>query len=187
MPARQGAAGRERGVTDAMRETAMHRAGIRPVIGVLLATLGVPAAFAQETAAEDAVQSAAYSCESGRQIRALYNSAAKPDPTFPAAQLIIDGQVFAFYQIRSADGARYGTETGFEPDRGLQWWTKGEDATLYEMTLDHTAPEPRVIDRCTAVPDVMPGMEMEDDSDGDSVPAEDVPEAPQPGQPAQQQ
>lgn len=170
-----------------MRETAMHRAGIGPVFGVLVATLGIPAAFAQDAGAEDAVQSAAYSCETGRQIRALYNSAAKPDPAFPAAQLIIDGQVFTFHQIPAADGARYGTETGFEPDRGLQWWTKGEDATLYEMTLDHTAPEPRVIDRCTAVPDIMPGMEMEDDADGDSIPPEEVPDAPSPDAPAAQQ
>ncbi len=170
-----------------MRETSLHRAGIGPVLGLLAATLVPPAAFAQDAGSGDAVQSAAYSCETGRQIRALYNSAAKPDPAFPDAQLIIDGQVFAFYQIRSADGARYGTEQGFEPDKGLQWWTKGEDATLYEMTMDHTAPEPRVIDRCTAVPDVMPGMEMEDDSDGDSAPPEDVPDAPAPETPAKGQ
>ncbi|MGH2340427.1 MliC family protein [Segnochrobactraceae bacterium EtOH-i3] len=171
-----------------MRATVMCRAVLGSGIGVLMAVAGIPAARAQEAAAPDAVQSAAYSCESGRQIRALYNSAANPDPAFPAAQLIIDGQVYTFYQIRSADGARYGTEQGFEPDKGLQWWTKGEDATLYEMTMDTANPEPRIIDNCTAVPDSMPGMEMEDDSDGeDAAPLDDGPAAPAPETPAKQQ
>ncbi len=167
-----------------MRKTVMHRAGVGPALGLLAAVLGLTTARAADDAPVDAVLSATYSCESGRQIRALYNNAVKPDPSIPAAQLIIDGVVFAFHQIVSADGARYGTEQGFEPDKGLIWWTKGEDATLFETLLDDTSPGPKVIDQCTAVPDMPPGMEMEDDSDGDMT----GDEAPAPGMapPAQQ-
>ena len=88
-----------------------------------------------------------YSCDSGATVAAVYDS----DAAVPRAKLTIRDRSFDLHSVVAASGARYATEQGFEPDKGLQWWTKGDDATLSEMTLDHTAPEPRPIDTCRAL------------------------------------
>lgn len=89
-----------------------------------------------------------YSCDSGASVTAVYDNS---DPAVPRARLTIRDRSFDLYNVIAASGARYATEQGFEPDKGLQWWTKGNEATLSEMTLDHTAAEPRLIDTCRAV------------------------------------
>ena len=93
-----------------------------------------------------AAEPVAYGCDSGRQVLATYGVGADG-----GARLAFDGRSFDLHQVRSASGARYATEQGLSPDRGLQWWIKGETATLSEMLMDHTAPEPQVIDTCRAL------------------------------------
>ncbi len=87
-----------------------------------------------------------YLCTSGRQVVVVYVEGAQP-----GARLYIGERLFNLYQVRSGSGARYATEQGLKPDHGLQWWTKGHEATLSEMILDHTAPPPKVIDTCHSV------------------------------------
>lgn len=92
---------------------------------------------------------ATYECESGETIAARYDNT---NPDAPTARLEYKGQTFEMHNVRAASGARYATEQGLAPDKGLQWWTKGDGATLSEMLMDHTAPEPTEIETCTAKP-----------------------------------
>lgn len=92
---------------------------------------------------------ATYSCDSGETIRASYDNT---DAAAPKARLEYKGRSFDMYSVLAASGARYATEQGLETDRGLQWWTKGKEATLSEMIMDHTAPEPTVIETCRTEP-----------------------------------
>lgn len=92
---------------------------------------------------------ATYRCESGTTVTVRYDNT---DPTAPRARLDYKGRVFDMYSVVAASGARYATEQGLEPDRGLQWWSKGDEATLSEMIMDHTAPEPTAIETCKTEP-----------------------------------
>jgi membrane-bound inhibitor of C-type lysozyme len=121
-----------------------------PFLALLLAA---PQAFADQPDApgmpsQDIID-AIYECESGQTISARYDNT---NPDAPSARLEYKGQTFEMYQVRSASGARYATEQGLSPDKGLQWWTKGNSATLSEMLMDHTAPEPVEIETCTTKP-----------------------------------
>lgn len=90
-----------------------------------------------------AMEPVTYRCDSGREIVATYMAG-----DAPTARLALDGRTFDLYSVKSGSGARYATEQGLKPDHGLQWWIKGDDATLSEMVMDHTAPGPTVIDTC---------------------------------------
>lgn len=92
---------------------------------------------------------ATYSCDSGETIKASYDNT---DASAPKATLEYKGRSIDMYSVMSASGARYATEQGLETDKGLQWWTKGNEATLSEMIMDHTAPEPTVIETCRTEP-----------------------------------
>lgn len=112
---------------------------------------GVALAFATlacATSAADPVQTVTYTCTDGRRIEARYDNS---DPERPTARLEVDGRSFEMFNVRAASGARYSTESGLRPDHGLQWWTKGDTATLSEMLMDHTAPGPVLLTTCTAV------------------------------------
>jgi membrane-bound inhibitor of C-type lysozyme len=87
-----------------------------------------------------------YRCSDRQVIRVLYDYTT---PAAPVARVVVKGQTFEMRSIRSQPGsARYSTESGLRPDHGLQWWTRGDQATLSEMLLDHTAPEPTRIASC---------------------------------------
>lgn len=92
---------------------------------------------------------ATYHCESGATVTVRYDNR---DAAAPRASLDYKGRTFDMYSVVSASGARYATEQGLEPDKGLQWWSKGNEATLSEMIMDHTAPEPTVIETCKTEP-----------------------------------
>jgi membrane-bound inhibitor of C-type lysozyme len=111
-------------------------------LGILLA--GV-VAMSADVAMGATVIDATYRCDSGRQVAVRYDNTKADAAT---ARLTMDGKTFDLYQVRSGSGARYATERGLKPDTGLQWWIKGNEATLSEMILDHTAPGPKSIDRC---------------------------------------
>lgn len=98
--------------------------------------------------AEDVI-TVTYQCESGQTVVARYDNT---NPDAPTAWLEYKGQTFEMHNVRAASGARYATEQGLSPDKGLQWWTKGDSATLSEMLMDHTAPESTEIESCTAKP-----------------------------------
>ena len=77
-----------------------------------------------------------YRCSDGRAIEARYDNS---DAANPRAELVIRGRRISFYSLRSASGARYGTENGLRGGHGLVWWTRGNEATLYETLLDDRA------------------------------------------------
>jgi membrane-bound inhibitor of C-type lysozyme len=121
------------------------------------ATLGLLACGGEQIRAADAAAPApaaeaiievSYSCADGRRIEARYDNTL---PGQSSARLQIDGRSFEMYHVVSGSGARYATESGLRPDHGLQWWTKGDEATLSEMVMDHTAPGPMVLTTCSAV------------------------------------
>ncbi len=93
-----------------------------------------------------------YGCDSGKQIRAAYDN---DDEQRPSATLEIDGQVFSLYSIITASGAGYASEQGLRPDEGIKWLTKGDEAMLVAMILDHTAnpDDAPILMRCRALTD----------------------------------
>lgn len=105
------------------------------------------AAVLSLAASAQADEQVAYACDSGRKIGAVY-----PAGEDAGARLTIGERTFDLYRVRSGSGARFATEQGLKPDHGLQWWVKGEEATLSEMVMDHTAPGPTVIDTCRIAP-----------------------------------
>ena len=77
-----------------------------------------------------------YQCDQGKVIYATYDSS---NINSPKASLIIDGRQYELYNVIAASGALYATEQGINPGQGMRWHTKGLEATLETMTLDHTA------------------------------------------------
>lgn len=131
-PRRGPARGKARGMT---KESAVAAA-------MAIAALGSVSGARAETASP-----VTYQCESGRKIVATYGVG-----DAQGARIAFEGRSFDLYQVRSGSGARYATEQGLSPDHGLQWWVKGDEATLREMIMDHTAPEPAILDTCRAIP-----------------------------------
>jgi membrane-bound inhibitor of C-type lysozyme len=74
-----------------------------------------------------------YACSGGRTIEARYDNS---DAVNPRAELVLDGRRIGFYQVRSASGARYATQDGLRGGHGLIWWTQGNQATLFDYSLD---------------------------------------------------
>lgn len=103
---------------------------------------------AASDAAPAAIVEVAYTCADGRRIEARYDNTR---PGQSGARLQVDGRSFELYNVVAASGARYATESGLRPDHGLQWWTKGDEATLSEMLMDHAAPGPVLLTTCSAV------------------------------------
>lgn len=101
----------------------------------------------QDGSAVAKVIEATYACESGATVDVRYNNT---NADAPMATLQYKGRSFEMHNVRSGSGARYATEQGLSPDHGLQWWIKGDEATLSEMVMDHTAPEPKPIETCRA-------------------------------------
>lgn len=99
--------------------------------------------------AEPALSTVIYTCDSGQKIVVRYDNS---DPAAPSALLKYKDRTFDLYNVISASGARYATEQGLSEDKGLQWWTKGGSATLSEMLMDHTAPDPVAIESCNSTP-----------------------------------
>lgn len=106
-----------------------------------------PAPVEPNAAQPAPINTVTYKCESGAVIVVRYDNS---NPETPTAQLTYKEKIFDLFNVRAASGARYSTEQGLAPDMGLQWWTKGPEATLSEMLMDHTAPEPSQIESCTA-------------------------------------
>ena len=77
-------------------------------------------------------RTAVYVCDNNMEITAEYSES--------GASLVIDGVPRNLYQTMSASGARYASENGITGGRGVIWWIKGSEASLYEMILDHTVP-----------------------------------------------
>src|SRR5580698_3752213 len=70
--------------------------------------------------------SVTYGCDNGDTIGARY-------PRVPAAggaTLALHGHTIALAAALSADGGRYLAPSGLHEGKVLEWWTKGETATL---------------------------------------------------------
>jgi|APFre7841882724_1041349.scaffolds.fasta_scaffold01550_8 membrane-bound inhibitor of C-type lysozyme len=106
------------------------------------------AAVAPSSPAAGAITEVAYTCADGRRIVARYDNTR---PGESGARILIDGRSFEMFNVVAASGARYSTETGLRSGHGLQWWTRGDQATLSEMAMDHTAPGPVVLTTCSTV------------------------------------
>ena len=91
----------------------------------------------------------AYRCTNRQLIRVMYDYTT---PASPVARVVVKGETFEMRSVRSERGtARYATESGLRPGHGLQWWTRGNQATLSEVALDQTRPEPVQIASCFVV------------------------------------
>lgn len=80
-----------------------------------------------------AEKSVAYTCDKDLPVTAVYgkNAEGKSD-----VALVVNGQSFNLDQVISASGARYASRDGLEAGKGIVWWTKGGEATLYETSAD---------------------------------------------------
>jgi membrane-bound inhibitor of C-type lysozyme len=106
---------------------------------------GTPAVPAESGQVQDMIIAATYVCDSGNTVSVRYDNT---NADAPVATLEYKGQTFAMHNVRSGSGARYATEQGLTSGKGLQWWIKGDEATMSEMLMDHTAPEPTPIETC---------------------------------------
>jgi membrane-bound inhibitor of C-type lysozyme len=93
------------------------------------------------------IRTVSYTCADGRRIEARYDNSV---PGKSSLRLEVDGRSFEMFAVVAASGARYSTESGLKPDHGLQWWTKGREATLSEILMDHTTTGPVALTTCTA-------------------------------------
>jgi membrane-bound inhibitor of C-type lysozyme len=87
-----------------------------------------------------------YDCDNGESIQAQYDNRTQDS----VAILTINEKTYSLYQVISASGARYASEKGIQADEGIQWLTKGKEAVLTNLVLDHTAPpeDTTVLFRC---------------------------------------
>lgn len=94
------------------------------------------------------INTSVFQCENGWEIS--FTTQAENTDT---AQLDIQGKRINMHHIRSASGARYGSEQGLKAKSGLVFWNKGNDVTLYEMILDDStsAADYPIITRCTSL------------------------------------
>jgi len=88
----------------------------------------------------------AYRCGGNQLIRVVYDYTT---PAAPVVRLVVDGKTFEMRSLRSERGsARYSTESGLRDGHGLQWWTRGNEATLSEFALCQSRSEPVRIASC---------------------------------------
>lgn len=88
----------------------------------------------------------AYVCGGRQVIRVVYDNTT---PSAPVARVVFDGRTFEMRSTRSERGStRYATESGLREGQGLQWWTRGNEATLSEVALDDPRAEPVRIASC---------------------------------------
>lgn len=91
-----------------------------------------------DVSAEATVHSVAYDCTGGVTLPVSYVNA---DPNFLAI-VPVDGKSMVFASVLSGSGARY-TAGKYE------WWTKGNEASLRDLTKDENA---KPILECKAPP-----------------------------------
>jgi membrane-bound inhibitor of C-type lysozyme len=91
----------------------------------------------------------AYSCSGRQVIRVVYDNTT---PAAPVARVVFDGRTFEMRSTRSERGStRYATDSGLREGQGLQWLTRGNEATLSEVALDDPRAEPVRIATCRVV------------------------------------
>lgn len=135
-----------------MQHTTMRRLGrdLAPLAAIAtLAACGATATRESGSIAPEpaGIRTVPYTCADGRRIEARYDNRV---PGSPSLSLTVDGRRFEMFAVVAASGARYSTESGLRPDHGLQWWTKGREATLSEILMDHTTTGPVALTTCTA-------------------------------------
>jgi membrane-bound inhibitor of C-type lysozyme len=72
--------------------------------------------------------SVTYGCDNGDTIGARYPRV----PAMGGAALVLRGRTLALASALSADGGRYLAPSGLHDGKVLEWWIKGDSATLSE-------------------------------------------------------
>jgi len=120
----------------------------------LLASCGRQSETAEEAAAPSATVAAAtaaaavpiaYDCLPAQRLTASYDNSG----TSPLATLTLDGLTYQLTGVPAADGAKYSTDQGRSAGKTLVWWTKGEEATLFEGTVGGTAEQHQQLAVCS--------------------------------------
>lgn len=73
-----------------------------------------------------------YKCDNGREIDVRYQN--RKDP--PKVVIVLDGVAYTLGRDESASGARYTSLKTATKSEGLQWWTKGNEATLARLVMN---------------------------------------------------
>jgi imidazolonepropionase-like amidohydrolase len=116
-----------------------HLRSAYPLLASLAIAVGLAAAASQQAHAQT------YRCDSGNSV-VVHADGAAADGS--AVRIEYEGRTFDLHQV-AASPERFTTETGLRPDHGLEWSSDGSSARLSEMIMDHTAPEPTVIEVCS--------------------------------------
>jgi membrane-bound inhibitor of C-type lysozyme len=112
------------------RSTSLRAASL--AVGLLIAAVGPMTVGENAMAAPPSPHlHVRYRCDDGRVVEATYPR----DPAGRGAILTIDGRRIAFATALSADGARYIANESVHARRRVQWWIKGDDATLSEAPI----------------------------------------------------
>lgn len=137
----------------------MREASLRHPVGAIavLTAFGMLVACGAATTREpeapvpapEAIAVVVYTCADARWIEARYDNSQSGASSL---RLEVDGRSFEMQSVATGSGARFATENGLKPGYGLQWWTRGEEATLSEILMDHTTSGPVALTTCTSMP-----------------------------------
>lgn len=135
-------------VTSALFLTACEREAAQPVGSDTEAVTAVDfdEGHQQDVTLTENLPAILYDCDNGERIQARYDN--RTENT--SVTLAIDGKSYWLYSVPTASGARYASEQGLQPEEGMQWLTKGNEALLTNLILDHTVPaeEATILARC---------------------------------------
>jgi membrane-bound inhibitor of C-type lysozyme len=94
-----------------------------------------------------ATRTAAFQCEGDFQVTAIYGTG--PEGEADVA-LVIMGQSLRLQQTEAASGVRYQGIPGLQPDDGIVWWERGEEALLMSFPWQSENPmqDAKVVRTC---------------------------------------
>ncbi len=79
----------------------------------------------------------AFQCDGDFPVTAIYGTGPEGEPD---VALVIMGQSLRLQQVKAASGARFQGVPGLQPDQGVVWWEKGDEALLMSFPWDSADP-----------------------------------------------
>jgi membrane-bound inhibitor of C-type lysozyme len=89
----------------------------------------------------------AFQCDGDFPVTAIYGTGPEGEPD---VALVIMGQSLRLQQEKAASGVRFQGVPGLQPDQGVVWWEKGDEALLMAFPWDSKDPmrDAKVVRTC---------------------------------------
>lgn len=79
----------------------------------------------------------AFTCDGDFQVTAIYGTGPEGEPD---VALVVMGQSLRLQKVEAASGVRYQGIPGLQPDQGIIWWERGDEALI--MSFPWQAKDP---------------------------------------------